>query len=218
MKAVKSVINNEPYLKLPYGKVTVEYLTQDMTLVPDTLFMKENKEEIFNFNLSDTKDATVRSTPFTGTNSQIIFSVHKELNSFFEDTYPSLKITHAIVPLVNTLMNEAEDSTALYIYVQPSIMKVILMDRKQVRFCNIFRYKTPEDFIYYLMYAVHQLELDNEKIRLILLGEIIEDSAIYKQIYKYIRNISFGKRPEQVQLSDVFQLPQQFYFNLFCEV
>lgn len=205
-------------MKLPYVSVTVEYLTQEMTLIPNTYFTEENKKEIYSFNLSDAKEAAVRNASFTETDAQIIFSIHKDLNSFLEGTYPSLRVTHSIVPLVNTLIKGEEDSPVLYVYVQPSIMEIVFTERKQLVFCNTFRYKTPEDFIYYLMYAVHQLELDSEKIQLVLLGEVVEDSAIYKQIYKYIRNISFGKRPEWLHLSEAFQIPQQFYFNLFCEV
>lgn len=218
VKAVKSVINSEPDLKLPYGKVMIEYLTQNMTLVPDEFFSKEDAEAVFRFNLMEVKDVKVLSSPLVSSEVQFVYSINEELSSFLEETYTKAEIRHAAAPLVNTLLANEKGEQMLYVYVQPSLMQIILIEKKQLKYCNTFSYKTPEDFIYYLMYAIHQLELDNEKIQLTLLGEVIEDSAIYRQVFKYIRNISFGKRPEWLQLSDEFKLPQHFYFNLFCEV
>lgn len=218
VKAVKSVINSEPDLKLSYGKVVIEYLTQNMTLVPDKFFSEEDAEAVFRFNLMGEKGTKVLSLSLGTSEAQLVYSIDEELSSFFKKTYSSAEIRHAAAPLVNTLLAKEENGQMLYAYVQPSLLQIILTEKKQLKYCNTFSYRTPEDFIYYLMYAVHQLELDNEKIPLILLGEVIEDSAIYRQAFKYIRNISFGKRPEWLQLSDEFKLPQHFYFNLFCEV
>ena len=55
---------------------------------------------------------------------------------------------------------------------------------------NSFDYKTPEDFIYYILFTAEQLMLNPEYFKLEVLGAINEDDEYYKIVYKYVRNIS----------------------------
>ena len=81
---------------------------------------------------------------------------------------------------------------------------------------NLYQYKTPEDFIYYLMNIVNHLSLDQDKISFVFSGEVVPDSGIYKLTYKYLRNIQFAQRPKWVQCSAEMNFPGHFYYNLFC--
>ena len=55
---------------------------------------------------------------------------------------------------------------------------------------NSFEYSSKEDFIYYILFAAEQLELNPEKFELQLLGHISKDDPLFKIAYKYIRNVS----------------------------
>jgi hypothetical protein len=55
---------------------------------------------------------------------------------------------------------------------------------------NTFDYKSPEDFIYYILFAAEQLQLNPEYFQLELLGKIAENDALYNIAYQYIRNVT----------------------------
>ena len=55
---------------------------------------------------------------------------------------------------------------------------------------NQFR-KTKEDFIYYILFTLEQLELNPEETMVTLLGDIDTTSDNYKFLYAYVRNINF---------------------------
>ena len=58
-------------------------------------------------------------------------------------------------------------------------------------FYNIFEYETKEDFIYYILFTLEQLELSPEETNISIMGAINEQSELYEILYTYIRNISF---------------------------
>ena len=58
-------------------------------------------------------------------------------------------------------------------------------------FYNIFEYQTKEDFIYYILFTLEQLELSTDKTNVSLLGDINKQSELYKILYTYVRNIVF---------------------------
>jgi len=86
----------------------------------------------------------------------------------------------------------------------------------QLKLFNSFNYTTPEDFIYYILYACQHLQLDPETLQLHLLGEIVKDSALFEYTYKYIRNVHFGQRPVEVKIDAAFKMPSHFYLIYFA--
>jgi len=65
----------------------------------------------------------------------------------------------------------------------------VVQNQKLLLF-NSFEYKTPEDFIYYILFTAEQLQLNPENFQLELLGTIQEEDAYYKIAFQYIRNVS----------------------------
>jgi hypothetical protein len=55
---------------------------------------------------------------------------------------------------------------------------------------NSFNYTTKEDFIYYLLFTLEQLNLDTETVILKMFGEIEEGDDIYSICYQYVKHIS----------------------------
>ena len=59
---------------------------------------------------------------------------------------------------------------------------------------NTFEYNTNEDFIYYILFVLEQLNLNPETINLVFLSDVIENDELHSIAYKYIRNVTFGNR------------------------
>ena len=95
-------------------------------------------------------------------------------------------------------------------------MDILVCNKQGLQLFNTFKHQSAEDFIYYTLFICEQLELNTDKIDCCLLGEIDKPSGIYDLAYKYIRNIRFIKRNENIQLSPVInQIPEHFYYPLF---
>lgn len=132
--------------------------------------------------------------------------------------YNNIKYHHASSTLIDTLVanNKNQTGKKLFVHVQETHFETLLIDGKNLIFYNTFNYHSPEDFIYYLLFAFEQLQLNPEKIETILLGEIEKSSAVYTVTQKYIRTLKFAERSVDADYSYQLQtLPKHFYFTLF---
>jgi hypothetical protein len=56
---------------------------------------------------------------------------------------------------------------------------------------NSFSLNSIEDFPYFILFTFEQLQLDRDINKIVLLGNIDDQSDLYKLIYKYVRNVEF---------------------------
>jgi hypothetical protein len=104
----------------------------------------------------------------------------------------------------------------IYVHVEENFLTVVVKGSKGLDLCNSFYFSSTDDFVYFVMFVYHQLNLQPEKQPVILFGEITPDSEIYKKLYKYIRNISFGDKPSSLKFSYHFdELFDHRFFDLY---
>lgn len=213
---LKQMIASDEILALAYGKAQIHLLTECFTLVPEKLFDETSAKELLQFNQLFVQSINVKCEKIAKTDAMMVYGINKDtatiLNSFFKTGV----LKHASSIWIESLLSQNIQGEFLHCYVQPTTMQIAFVKKNQLKFFNIYPYKTPEDFIYYLMNAVNHLGLDQDKTPLQFSGEVIADSAIYKLAYKYMRNIQFAPRPKWIQVSDEMNFAQHFYLNLFC--
>jgi hypothetical protein len=114
------------------------------------------------------------------------------MNNFFIDQYGSFEYKHANSVLVSKLLDLSKNNEErkMFVHVSESHFEIIVVQNQKLHLFNSFEYKTPEDFIYYILFTAEQLQLNPENFKLELLGVIVENDAFYQIAYKYIRNIS----------------------------
>lgn len=213
---LKQMIAGDDLLTLPYSKTHIHLLTECMTLIPESLFDESKKSELLEFNQQNISSFNIRNDSIQKTEAVIIYGIDIETEKNLTDYFPKSKINHSASSLIETWIKANAGTEVLHCYVQPSTIQIGYIKNEQLKFFNIYQYKSPEDFIYYLMNVVNHLSIDQDKINLIFSGEVVADSGIYKLAYKYIRTIHFAQRPQWVQCSEEINFPNHFYFNLFC--
>ena len=126
---------------------------------------------------------------------------------------PNQKLTaeQQIASAVLAAPEETRAGAKVYGYDEEGkFVQVIAIKNQKLVLYNSFDYQSSEDFIYYLLFVLDQLEINNETASINLTGEIKKDALIYSMLYKYIQNLSFGERPENLKFSYIFE-----FFNLF---
>jgi hypothetical protein len=78
----------------------------------------------------------------------------------------------------------------MFVHMNENHFEIIVVQNQKLLLFNSFEYKTPEDFIYYILFTAEQLQLNPENFNLELLGNIQEDDVYYKIAYQYIRNVT----------------------------
>ena len=93
--------------------------------------------------------------------------------------------------LLEKLFLQSNASLHFYVNISHSIFDIVVIEDAKLLFYNIFEYQTKEDFIYYVLFTLEQLELNPEETIISLLGDIDKESSLFKVLYTYVRNICF---------------------------
>ena len=213
---LKQMIAGDDLLALLYGKIHIHLLSDCFTLVPESIFDESKKSDLLEFNQQNIQTMNIKHEAIPKTEIIIIYGIDIETENILNSYFSKAKISHSSSSLIETWITPNAEGKMLHCYVQASSIQIAYVKHAQLKFFNIYQYKTPEDFIYYLMNVVNHLSLDQDKINLLFSGEVVMDSGIYKLAYKYIRIIHFAQRPHWVHCSEELNFPGHFYFNLFC--
>lgn len=188
------------------------------TLVPQALFDEQELNTYLGFNhpLEENSNYKFHFTKLESLEAVIVFAIPRSLEFMLKAKLPPYQLTHFASPILEALGLEKTNNNELLIHVQETHFEVIYVPKGKLQFFNSFQYQSKEDFIYYLLYVMEQLKLEREVTKLVLLGEIEKESAIFKLLYTYIHEVVLGNRPKQVHFSAVLaEVNQHAHFSLF---
>jgi hypothetical protein len=125
-------------------------------------------------------------------NIHILFACPGEMEQLKERTKGDQKILHAAECLVSLSDQvQASDHQRGFILaeVQLQTLGLLVIQEDGIRLLNRFALKDPSDFIYHILNAIKQLELDREIIPVYLSGIVHPEHELYGLLGKYIRHI-----------------------------
>jgi hypothetical protein len=215
---LKDIFDQSEWLNQAFERTSIIYETPVSTLIPVPLFKKENDIDYLKFNHWPAEDQLIRNDHLPLLDAKNIWSIPQNVHDLLTHTFPKATIHHHASSLIESLLLLNKNSDAgevVFVNVRKTWFDVVVLAKGKLLLFNAFKYRTKEDFIYYLIYVLEQLNLNPEKTDVVLLGEIMKISAVYEMTYKYVRNINFGGHFNDHQFSYVFDdIPAHFYFNL----
>ncbi len=197
---------------------SIVLVDENYTLVPKAYFDENKLESYLNFNKKPINDEQL-SYEFELLETDqvaIVYAIPILLKQYIEETFSSFNWSHFAFPLLESILTNNSKEPLLTLHIQYNRFDIIYSKDRRLKFFNSYEYKSSEDLIYFLLYVMEQLDLDRETINVQLIGEFEEKSSIYELLFKYIRNVSFGNRPQNINYSNVLSsLAKHQYTNLF---
>jgi hypothetical protein len=217
---------SQEWLQKKYQKTSLFIENTNATLVPKPLFIKDNSRDYLALNHSIAEDDIIKYDLLQLPEAVNVFSIPKIIYNKLVHQFPSATIHHHSSSLIQTILlmsKNQSNETETYVNVRNNSFDIIIAKNNELLFYNSFPFGTKEDFIYYLIFVLEQLNLNPEEISVILLGNVSKISSVYEITYKYIRKIGFGNRNENFDYSYIFDdFPRHYYFNLIhathCEL
>lgn len=213
-------------LKQKFKKINILFEYEKSTIIPFALFDENFKKDYFAFNFKLNNNEKIKFDRLKNLQAYNIYALPTPLHELIKNSFVDYNIIHSRSALIEGLIIKFKNqliSNRVLVNVRPSYMDILLFNNSKLLFCNIFKYITPEDFAYFLLSTLEQLQLNPAFIDVYLLGEIDKNSKLYELLYKYIRNIEFMERNEFYDYSYVLdELPPHHYYNLLnanmCEL
>jgi len=181
-----------PQLTRTYDEIVVLHDNNLNTFVPKSLFQEE---AIGSYLQYSTKVFETDFFAFDEMEPYDMNNVHVpyvNVNNFLVDQFGSFDYKNVNSVLVAKLLDFSKNKIdkQVYVHLQETHFEIVVTNQSKLLLYNSFEYKTPEDFVYYLLFTMEQLQLNPETIQVNLLGKIAENDACFDIAYRYIRHIA----------------------------
>jgi len=195
LNELKSTIGSNLDLQQSFDSIICIYQNELSCLVPNHLFDEDNMANYLKFNAKILKTDYISFDSLATIDSSNVYVPLININNYIFETFGSFDYKHASTVMIETLLQQTSHNTeaTFYINVNDTTFEIISIENKQLVFYNTFEYSSKEDFLYYVLFTIEQLKLNPETIKIVLIGKIDTNDAIYTILYKYIRFVEFLK-------------------------
>ncbi|MDC6367005.1 MULTISPECIES: DUF3822 family protein [Flavobacteriaceae] len=192
LKELKSVLNQGTNIGKDFSEVVVIHKNALFSLVPKPLFSEEELPNYLKFNAKIMANDQIAHDEISNQDIVNVYVPFTNVNNYIFDLFGEFEFKHSGTVLISMLLNQNRTSTQPVCYVQVSEkeMELAIISEKKLLFYNQFEYKTKEDFLYYLLFTLEQLQIDQKNIQLKLFGLIEEGDEIYDLCYQYINKVA----------------------------
>lgn len=192
LKNLTALIEKNELSKLSFSEVTVIHRNTLFSLVPKALF---NEKEIANYLKFNTKILANDHIAFDEILNFDIMNVYVpfiNINNYIYELFGDFEYQHHGTVLIQSLLNNFDGTKEpiCYVHILEKQLDITVIENKKLVLYNSFNYTTKEDFIYYILFVLEQLNLDAETLKLKLFGDVEEGDSLYNLCYKYIRNVT----------------------------
>ncbi|WP_298521149.1 DUF3822 family protein [uncultured Kordia sp.] len=180
-------------LDQPFESVTVSHINTLSTFVPKPLFSDKNLADYLKYNNKILPNDYMTFDVITNNDMVNVYIPYVNINNLFFEKYGAFHYKHFATILLENIFQIANvsEETTLYVHVQKEHFEIVAIQQKKLLFYNSFEYTSSEDFIYYLLFTIEQLQLNTNTLQLYFLGDIDKSDVLYTVAYTYIRHVEF---------------------------
>jgi hypothetical protein len=189
-------------------------------LIPSPLYDKEESKKSLELLTKIEVDDEVIEDTILQANAHHIFSVPSELIKKCRQIFKDFSIYHSNSAFIESQLrlNKLSSAKTVSVNVRTDQFEIIVTHGADLIFYNVFSFDTPEDFIYYILFTLEQLEINPDKTLVLFYGDINQTAATWMLVRKYIRDATFGELPEGLHFSYGFdQINHHEFYVLFSQ-
>jgi hypothetical protein len=223
IKLVKDLFEGHSLLTAGFWKSVVFSLKNNKFVqVPAQLFVESSAGEYLKFNAHvDHESDLVMSCANPSLESVTVYLVPRVLHQWLTGLYgnTALKFIHQSSALIEGVMREAgkADESPLYLYVDRFKLHILAAREGKLVYYNQFAIKHFADYVKYIMLVLSALGMNQQTSRIVMWGYIGKNSPHFHEFAKYIRNVTFGKRPDNLSYGYLFdELQEHHFFDFYA--
>lgn len=175
-----------------FDEVIVIHRNILFTLVPKPLFDVNELHHYLKFNTKVLPTDTLAYDELKNQDMVNVYVPYTNINNYIYELFGEFSFFHNGSILVQSLLNSyaKNNENVCYINVGKRQLDISVTSGKNLKLYNSFLYETKEDFAYYVLFVLEQLELDTETVPVKMFGAISEDDERYQLCYTYIKHIT----------------------------
>lgn len=203
-KSVKLVIKNQKFTLMPASVFTSDNLKNYLKMSTE---VHEPTDEFFYYKHVQSDAVSV-------------FAIDNMVISRLRSIYPtlSIQVIHHGSALIEGIQRHKDytHDRDMFLHLDHTHLSVVVTDNGEFIYYNRFSYQNAKDIVKYVLMVMQELGLYQDSTKVLVWGEITANSEIFSELYKYIRNVSFGGKPTYLKFSFVFdEAADHQYFDVY---
>ncbi len=191
LEKLKDIFIQEKSLQEDFESVSVIHQNNLNTIVPNQYFRDDELKHYLKYSIKTIATDLIVYDDLESIDSKNVYIPYVNINNFLFQNFGEFEYRHHSSVLLKKLFATSHSNLKFYINVSKSMFDIIVIKESKLIFYNTFEYDTKEDFIYYILFTLEQLELSPQKTMITLIGAIDNISDSYRILYTYVRNINF---------------------------
>lgn len=213
----KSLVQGDNLMNQPYRAVRAGWAHGKSTLVPQRLYNEQKKTAYLEQTTDIEPGELVLADSLRDFGARNVYTMPRALETFVRQAFPGCRLFHISSALLEGIRKLAtlKEGPQIYAHIKGGFIFVFAFEDKNLLFSNAFPYQNAKDFIYFLLLPYQQLGFKPGRDPAYLSGQLLEDSEIYREAFRYIKNIHFVEPPAFFHLGAKLNAePRHFYFEL----
>jgi Protein of unknown function (DUF3822) len=194
-QSIRKILNSNDLAAYPYGQTVVSFFTTAQALAPRRMFDTNHPKAFLTAVLENVPDA-VFAKEIPELDSHLVWAPPKGILDISTYFYPAARQTPQLAPLLLYAREQAPgDDIKIFAHLRSSYLQLCAFERGNLLFSNTFTYEKPSDVLYFTLLVYDQLNCKPTITGLVISGNLLEESEIYRQYQRFIRNIRFMPSP-----------------------
>ncbi len=200
----KSVVELEYELKsnlvllLTYDYVHICFLSPSVNVVP-TVFLEKPYEQFLSLSAYQPVLLAIDS-PLKEIDASLVYNIHYPLKDVLL-SLPNLQnaqLYHSGKLLIDHIQ-ASPTADEIHINRVHQALEIACFSKGQFVFYNIFDTNAEEDFLFYVVYTLNQLNFNQHEVHCYIYGDTLPHSNYHHTLQKYIRHLHFLNEDEKAQ-------------------
>lgn len=212
--------DDEVLSSLQPSQVVIGLHSHKHSLIPDPLFSRDHLEETLQLTCRTTLQDRFYADAIPSASAHMIYASPEWFLKETGDRFKEAALYHASTAFIESQlrMNKHETEPLVSLNLRPFAVDLVITQGNELKFFNIFPFSTPEDLMYYLLFAMEQFQLNPDVTTVRCYGEIEKVSSHWMLARKYIRNLVHGEAFETFSYSYGFdKVSPHTYYSIFCQ-
>ncbi|MBC6489727.1 DUF3822 family protein [Flavihumibacter stibioxidans] len=195
-----------------WGALVVVHHCQQAAVVPESLFGNDNGKELLDCLFGDLFRGTMLTEKIPDREDYSLYRISTARYLGLAAAHHSVKQYHLFTAWLPGLeqLPAGPDGDVYLLFENKKVAMAVRNNGWQM--ISQYEYQVPEDISYILLSALQQAGLSPETVSVHLDGWIERDSALFLELFKYIRNLEIAVLPESVQLDESLLQGQPVHF------
>lgn len=208
------IFDKETALHSGFDDILVLHNNNLNTFVPSALFDKTALGSYLQYNVKVFPTDYFDYDSIESLQMENVYVPYVVFNNYFLDRFGSFDFQHIHTNLLQHFTHTSANNGTkeFFVHIADNHFEIVIIENKKLVFFNSYEYQTKEDFLYYILFVMEQLQLNPQEQLVELTGKTDPTSELYQIVYQYVRNVKVAdlKTTAQALLTEEEQLKEHY--------